>query len=91
MLLIEVVRRWGLVVLGVALLAVGIILLVVGLPNLFVEPMFGWTNYTPPRQYNPAEVPQLAVAWMLTSVGALTVAAWLYVTQRARRTGSVGV
>ncbi|WP_213814966.1 hypothetical protein [Glaciihabitans sp. dw_435] len=72
MLLIDVVRRWGLGILGVALLIVGIILLIRG----YTAPS-GWTAYAPlsGETYSPPQQ-GITTGWILTGVGVVITAAW---------------
>jgi len=84
MLLATVIRRFGLPILGIALVIVGIVLLATTQPA-----SFGWSAYSPLAEtvYRPmSSSTQTIVGVFLIVVGTITTAAWAVLVWRRRAT-----
>ena len=79
MLPIEIIRRWGVPILGLAMVIVGVVLLVVGgaVPADSVA-------YTTPGEGGTSPQTQVLLGWVLTVLGAILAIGWI-VLLRARR------
>jgi protein-S-isoprenylcysteine O-methyltransferase Ste14 len=84
MLPVEIIRRWGVPILGLALLIVGIVLLVVG----GAVPADS-AAYTIPGEGGTSPQTQVLLGWIMSVLGVILAAAWiLFLRARARSAGT---
>jgi hypothetical protein len=82
MLPVEIIRRWGVPILGLALLIVGIVLLVVG--GAVPEDS---AAYTTPGEGGTSPQTQVFMGWVMSVLGVVLAVAWI-VFFRARTRSS---
>jgi hypothetical protein len=83
MLPIEIIRRWGLPILGLALLIVGVVLLVVGGA---VPP--DSAAYTAPGEGGTSPQTQVFLGWTMSVLGVILAAGWIVFLRARARNGN---